>query len=353
MGISALLVLLLVVPIAQAQKSSTWSFAVSGDSRNCGDVIMPAIAAAVKRDKAEFYWHLGDFRAIFAMDEDIRDRATGDRPSSTEAYQKIAWQDAIENQLAAFVGMDVFVGIGNHETIPPKSRGEFITAFDRWLDQPIVHDQRHSDDPKDGTVKSYFHWKKNGVDFIYLDNASQDEFDQGQVTWFEKVLAADKPDVSVKTVVVGMHAALPNSLAAGHSMNNWKRGDSSGTQVYTDLVDFRNQSKKMVYVLASHSHFYMNGIFDTEWWKSHGGVLPGWIVGTAGAHRYRLPEDAGKAKEAKTNVYGYLLGTAHDDGTIDFQFKELKESDISTEARTRFGASLVHFCFSANSDEHH
>jgi hypothetical protein len=351
MRICTLLLLFVTVPCVQAQ--NTWNFAVSGDSRNCGDLIVPAIAAAVKRDKAQFYWHLGDFRAIFAIDEDIRDRATGDHPPSTDAYQKIAWQDAIETQLAPFVGMDVFVGIGNHETIPPKSRGEFATTFDRWLDQSILHDQRQHDDPNDTTVKTYFHWQKNGIDFIYLDNASEEEFDKGQVEWFEKVLAADKQDASVKAVVVGMHAALPNSLAAGHSMNNWKHGEATGDEVYASLADFSNQAHKNVYILASHSHFYMKGIFDTEYWKSHGGVLPGWIIGTAGAHRYMLPQDADTAQEAKTNVYGYLLGTAHNDGTIDFQFKEIKESDISSEARAKFGSSVVHFCFNANSDAKH
>ncbi len=32
---------------------------------------MPGIAAGVLRDQAEFYWHLGDFRAIYDFDEDI------------------------------------------------------------------------------------------------------------------------------------------------------------------------------------------------------------------------------------------------------------------------------------------
>jgi hypothetical protein len=40
-------------------------FAVSGDSRNCGDIAMPAIAAGVRKDGAQFYWHLGDYRAIY------------------------------------------------------------------------------------------------------------------------------------------------------------------------------------------------------------------------------------------------------------------------------------------------
>src|SRR5260370_10475828 len=43
----------------------TWSFAVSGDSRNCGDVVMPAIAADAIKHNVAFYWHLGHLRAIY------------------------------------------------------------------------------------------------------------------------------------------------------------------------------------------------------------------------------------------------------------------------------------------------
>jgi len=49
-----------------------WSFVVSGDSRNCGNVIMPAIAAGVEKNGAAFYWHLGDLRAIYITDEDYQ-----------------------------------------------------------------------------------------------------------------------------------------------------------------------------------------------------------------------------------------------------------------------------------------
>lgn len=342
-----------VTSVPAAEKSATWNFAVSGDSRNCGDVIMPAIAAGAKKDAAQFYLHMGDFRAIFGMDEDIEKRATGARPGSLFHYQKIAWQDAISYQLDVFGDLPVYTGIGNHETIPPKNRTEFVETFTKWLDAPALRSQRQQDDPNDLTVKTYYHWRQKGIDFIYLDNASEVEFDPGQVTWFEKILGADKQDNSVKTVVVAMHAALPYSLAAGHSMNNWKAGEVSGTRIYTDLIDWRNQSRKKVYVMASHSHFYMRNVFNTDYWKSHGGVLPGWIVGSAGAHRYRLPEDAHFADEAKTNVYGYLLGTAHDDGTIDFNFKEIDEPAIPAEVVTRFGSALVHECFAGNSDVKH
>jgi hypothetical protein len=56
---SWLLALLSFSALAQ----DTWKFAVSGDSRNCGDIVMPAIAAGVLKSGAEFYWHLGDFRS--------------------------------------------------------------------------------------------------------------------------------------------------------------------------------------------------------------------------------------------------------------------------------------------------
>ena len=65
--------LLLFSGYALAQDSTpAFKFAISGDSRNCGDVVMPAIAAGVERAGADFYWHLGDFRAIFQMDEDLQ-----------------------------------------------------------------------------------------------------------------------------------------------------------------------------------------------------------------------------------------------------------------------------------------
>ena len=57
--------------VAQDAPADAWRFAVSGDSRNCGDIVMPAIAASVLKSGAQFYWHLGDFRAIYDFDEDM------------------------------------------------------------------------------------------------------------------------------------------------------------------------------------------------------------------------------------------------------------------------------------------
>ena len=57
--------------MAVAQNAASWKFAISGDLRNCGDIVMPAIAHGVRQKRAEFYWHLGDFRAIYTFDEDM------------------------------------------------------------------------------------------------------------------------------------------------------------------------------------------------------------------------------------------------------------------------------------------
>jgi hypothetical protein len=60
----------LLAPLSSSAQG-TWRFAVSGDSRNCGDVVMPSIARGARKDGAKFYWHLGDFRAIYDFDPDM------------------------------------------------------------------------------------------------------------------------------------------------------------------------------------------------------------------------------------------------------------------------------------------
>ena len=330
--------------------AAPWKFAVSGDSRNCGDVVMPAVAAGAVSNGAAFYWHLGDFRALYDFDEDILQQRLvfgGPKKLAIADYQKLAWDDFIQNQVEPFGAMPVYLAIGNHELVAPKSRGEFLAQFADWLDAPPIQSQRLKDNPKDRRLKTYYHWIQNGVDFITLDNASNDQFDLEQIVWLERVVARAATDSAVTTIVAGMHAALPDSLASDHSMGDWAQGEKSGRRVYASLLKAQAAGKK-VYVLASHSHFYMSGIFDSPYWRANGGVLPGWIVGTAGAIRYVLPPGAAQAKEAKTNTYGYLLATVNSDGSIRFDFQEIKEGDIPEAAVKRFTPGFVHECFAAN-----
>jgi hypothetical protein len=305
---------------------------------------MPAIAQGVRRDGASFYWHLGDYRAIYTFDEDYLHA----HPTSTISnYFAAAWPDFIQHQLQPFGDLPVFLEVGNHELVPPMTKGQYVAQFADWLNQPVLQQQRLADSPNDHVLKTYYHWIERGVDFIGMDNASAEEFDAGQLTWLKGVLANDAKDSSIRTVVLGMHAALPDSMSAGHSMNDSAQEQSSGRNVYAQLVAFRHNTQKNVYLLASHSHFVMNNIYATAC-HADGEVLPGWIVGSAGAVRYRLPQDHAAASVALTDVYGYLLATVAPDGSVTFEFKEVKEADVPASVVKEFSSEQVNWCFTQN-----
>jgi hypothetical protein len=347
-GVCVAIGLAYLSPTAAAQPAG-WVFAVSGDSRNCGDIVMPAIAEGVLKRQAHFYWHLGDLRKTQDFDEDMAHQPERlKRPMTIVQYENQEWNDFIDNQLAPFGALPVFVGIGNHETYWPKTRADFLVQFADWLNSPVLQRQRLADDPRDRRLRAYYHWIDGPVDFIYLDNATGDQFDGPQMSWLRGVLERARNNPNVKSLVVAMHEALPESISTGHSMNESPIGIETGRAVYQQLLDVQNVAKKHVYVLASHSHFYMDGIFNTEYWRTHGGVLPGWIIGTAGAIRYTLPPAWKDAKEAETNVYGYLVGAVQGDGSVIFQFQRIVESDVPASVVTRYKSEFVHWCFAEN-----
>lgn len=341
-------------PAAQPKQSAeTWYFAVSGDSRNCGDVVVPAIAAHALKRGVAFYWELGDLRRTSAPDEDfIEEKVVEGHPTNLGEYERTEWDDFVANQIQPWGDTPFYLGIGNHEVTSPKNRAAFVLKFREYLDRPELREQRLKDDPNAKEPRTYFHWVRDGVDFIFLDNATGDQFDETQMKWVAGVLGRDAKDDSIHTVVAGMHKALPESISRDHSMNESHAGTESGRQLYGMLLKLQNEAHKNVYVLASHSHYFMDGTFNTEYWKANGGVLPGWIVGTAGAERYPLPENAHDAKAAKTNVYGYLLATVNPEGqsagTIKFKFEELKEGDVPGDVKQRFTPRFVHQCFTGN-----
>ena len=351
LAVTILLVLSIEPAVAQQPSGGTWRFVASGDSRNCGDVVMPGIAETAKKNQAAFYWHLGDLRLTSGFDEDIQHQPDHiKKPLSVAEYETIEWPDFIDSQIVPFGSIPFFLGIGNHETVPPlKTREDFLLQFADWLDSPVLRAQRLRDDPRDRKLKSYFHWIDRGVAFYYLDSATADQFDDAQVSWFEKTLAKDLADPAVTTIVAGMHKALPESISAGHSMNESPNGTESGRHVYADLLRAQNDAHKRVYVLASHSHYYMDGIFNTAYWKHNGGVLPGWIVGTAGAVRYPLPPNTSDAHGALVNTYGSLVGTVQTSGEINFEFEKIEENDVPETVIGRYGREFVHWCFAENS----
>ena len=335
--------------LAQHRTRGSWKFIISGDSRNCGDIVMPAIAAAVHKSGAAFYWHLGDFRAIYRLDEDMSP-PTGlglhNKPLETLAYLKDAWPDFIAHQMVPFGALPVYLTIGNHETIPPMSREAWLVQFADWLETPGIRAQRLKDDPLDHQLHGYFHWIQRSIDFISLDNATPDQFDPGQMKWLHSVLMRDEASPEIRSVIVGMHEALPGSVSRMHSMSESSFGDKSGREVYEALWHVQEAAHKHVYVFASHSHYYMDNIFETADWK--GKVLPGWIIGAAGAQRYKLPAETTPAQHAETNVYGYIVATVGPDGEASFQFERLSLDDLRAINGSAYPDPLVRWCYENN-----
>jgi hypothetical protein len=349
--VSGAILALALSPVCAPQAAdSTWTFAVSGDSRNCGDFVMPAIAAKVKAENDAFYWHLGDFRAMSAPDQDLLAmQKAGTQLSKTE-YQQIAWDDFLAHQMASFGAFPLFLGRGNHEAIPPMTREGYVAKFSTLLDRPEIVAQRKADGSDAAPLGPWYHWVRDGVDFITLDNSSHDEFTDAQLHWLRAVLDHDLDSHSgIRSIVAGMHEALPHSTGSNHAMDDWDLGTHTGELVYNWFYDAQAAGKH-VYLIASHSHYYSPNIYNTPFWKERAKtVVPGWIIGTAGAHRYLLSKESAKGSE--TNIYGYLQGTVHADGSINFALRELSESDLVQSKWPNAPIEAIHECYIHNRDE--
>jgi hypothetical protein len=334
---------------AQDRAGRSWKFAVSGDSRNCGDIVMPAMAAGVHKSGATFYWHLGDFRAIYRLDEDMSPPAAlglHNQPLETQTYLREAWPDFIAHQIVPFGPLPVYLLMGNHEAVAPMTREAWLVQFADWLETPALRAQRLKDYPLDHKLHSYYHWVQRNVDFISLDNATQDQFDPDQMNWLHAVLTRDESSPQIRTIVVGMHEALPGSISKMHSMSESPLGDKSGRETYEALWHAHDSAHKRVYVLASHSHYYMDNIFETADWKDK--VLPGWIIGTAGAQRYKLPPETTAAQHAQTNVYGYMIAIVSGEGAVSFDFQRLSLDDLRAINGSAYPEALIRWCYENN-----
>ena len=329
---------------------STWTFAVSGDSRNCGDFVVPAIAAKVKAENDAFYWHLGDFRWISQPDQDLLAMLPAGSQLSKADYRPRAWDDFLAHQMASFGSFPVFLGRGNHEAIAPMTREGYTAKFSSFLSRPEIEAQRKADGDSGAPLGPWYHWTRDGVDFITLDNASKDEFSDAQLRWLRSVLDRDlAANSGIRTIVAGMHESLPHSTSSSHAMDDWDLGIRTGELVYTWLYDAQAAGKH-VYIISSHSHFYSPDVYDTPFWKQRSGnVVPGIIIGSAGAHRYQLPKEAKKG--SKTHIYGYLQATVQPNGSIAFVLHELSESDLTQNKWPNAPLDAIHECYIHNSEE--
>lgn len=342
--------ILAISTYSQTKTDVLWSFAVSGDSRNCGDFVMPAIAATVKAEGDVLYWHLGDFRWISKPDQDLVAMLPAGQELKIDEYHRIAWDDFLIHQMAPFGTLPVFLGRGNHENVLPMTREGYIAKFATYLNRPEIAAQREADGANAAPIGPWYHWTHEGVDFITLDNASRDEFSDAQLRWLRSVLDHDlAPDSGIHTIIAGMHEALPHSTGAEHAMDDWDLGERAGDMVYHWFYGAQAAGKH-VYLLASHSHYYSPNIFNTPYWKQYSPrVVPGIIIGTAGAHRYALPKTADKT--ARSHIYGYLQGMVHANGEIEFKLRELSEAEIRQNRWPDAPLDAIHECFVNNADE--
>jgi len=134
-----------------------------------------------------------------------------------------------------------------------------------------------------------------------------------------------------------MHEALPYSSFRRHAMDTTCQGLCSGQQVYDMLYRAQGlggaaEARKHVYLLASHAHEFVADVYDTP--EHQGQVIPGWIIGTAGA-----------VQSAETIRYGYLRVAVAPDGTITPTFVEVTRDSPPADAAD---AALATFCFEKN-----
>jgi len=132
-------------------------------------------------------------------------------------------------------------------------------------------------------------------------------------------------------------------------MSDAPTAEATGLQVYGALLEV--QKTKPVYVLASHSHFVMQGSSTpllARTWRRAARM----DRRTAGAVRYPLPPAASQSPLARTHVYGYLLGTVtagHAKDPIHFEFREVTEAVVPADIVERYGTEFVHRCYQENS----
>jgi hypothetical protein len=188
------------------------------------------------------------------------------------------------------------------------------------------------------------------VDFITLDNATHEEFSDAQLKWLRGVLDHDlAPGSGIQAIVAGMHEALPHSTGSEHAMDDWDQGERTGDLVYEWFYGAQAAGKH-VYLIASHSHYYSPDVFNTPYWKQYSNrVVPGVIIGTAGAHRYALPKTAEKG--ALSHIYGYLQGMVQPDGQIEFKLHVFPEEELNRTRWPNAPLDVIHECFVHNADE--
>ena len=145
-----------------------------------------------------------------------------------------------------------------------------------------------------------------------------------------------------------MHEALPEGIARDHSMSDAPDPKTTGIIAYEALLELRRT--KPVYVLASHSHFVMENVYNTSYWQEHGGVLrAGSSVPPA-----RCATRCRRLRAGRTRAHAGLRLSAgdgasarHVDAGIRFISNSRKwpETPCRPEVTRRFGPSCCVICY--------
>ena len=130
-------------------------------------------------------------------------------------------------------------------------------------------------------------------------------------------------------------------------MNESPRSTETGRRVYASLLKARDSGRKRVYVLASHQHFYMADVYDSQYLREHGGVLPGWVIGTAGAQRYSAADAvaAGRNDERLWIAAGDGRARRRNQVRVPEGRRSATFRDVIVRALDK---ALVRWCFASN-----
>jgi len=212
--LAAKLLLLLALPLCLPAQNPTAPVLSCrlGDSRNCGDVVMPAIAGQVVASGASFYWHLGDFRAIYDFDEDMAPphELHLDAPHlSIINYLQKAWPDFIEHQLHPFGKLEVFLGHRQSRVDFSADARQIRGSVRKLFEQPAPS----------GAAPG--RWRRGGPSHVLslghephrfpVARQRQQQLRRGADEMDPRAPAADRKSSDITTVVAGMHEALPGS----------------------------------------------------------------------------------------------------------------------------------------------
>ena len=85
-------------------------------------------------------------------DQDLVAMQPAGKELSIDEYHRIAWDDFLTHQMPAFGTMPVFLGRGNHETVPPMTLDGYVAKFATFLDRPEIAEQRKADGAGAGPI---------------------------------------------------------------------------------------------------------------------------------------------------------------------------------------------------------